>query len=978
MLRKSSSKKLLEWDLYVARRDAHIERAKQQKVQLRLLPTGFLFKQGQVRKNWKKRWFVIDYPHDAAAAETNTTSTNNTNNTSSSARRRLLYFTGERGELKGEFILDNTIVRIDDDTSRAYSFSLISSKKSLYLQASNEEERQLWACELDRNYRMQQNRKKFAEALKLIDDGQWFQKHTKSNNARLHLTLTASKDAITCRSETSSVPEAVIPLADIRSAREIDGMLEIIFCDERKSTMRRTESGSFKIKVRVGKSTGSSVAARSEVLPVLPGVEEEKDDGDGDGDVDDQEDGVTERRKEDRSRMWLLVCPDGLMAVDEWQYALNDIRSLIADDKDRGRRSMTFDMNDVGNGLRPLMTELADSKGGENGESRQQPVLSSGGEGEGGGGGGGGGSSSSSSGSGSRRKQVKRWDSFAPSHGVMSEHESSSPTTTPTAAGGGNKKHARGKSAKNAQADYIGPCLQHALRKYLTEEEEERMKKVEVEEKEKEKQQQSEKANKKISVTDRVAAVSEDPLTPEDFQAKVKMSSSLDMMKEYDFRSYAPEVFRRMRGLAGITNMEFAESMSSLSGGVVGEGKSGMVFFRSSDGRFIMKTLKESEKNFFYHKGVLEAYYRYMESHPNTLLCSFYGLFKIRFNRKKNDWIVVIVMENAFNTPLTLHTKFDLKGSTKNRYVDAKEQAAGCSVLKDLNFQSKIYLDQPDAHQFVQQAEEDASFLASYNMMDYSLLLGVHAPDLMESDEEEEEDHTSKLQRLTNGRDRWRRHQGGIEGRSQVPNQQNEVYFVSIIDFLQLYDTSKRLENAIKGKFMGKEREVSAVSGAKYAERFTTYVQTIVQEVIGVPSEEEKLKLAREELRKRVEEKKVNEEKRMQNVQEKNERIEQDRLKRVNTMSKIAEAEKQAKFLSKIRVSYFFPSFFGIFKVYHTGIAKAQRLIPFFFLYFSLALALALALSLCLTSRVVCPSSNIQGRENHLKDFLFFVMVLLV
>ena len=376
-----------------------------------------------------------------------------------------------------------------------------------------------------------------------------------------------------------------------------------------------------------------------------------------------------------------------------------------------------------------------------------------------------------------------------------------------------------------------------------------------------------------------------------------------------------------MRGLAGITNTEFAGSMSSLSGGVVGEGKSGMVFFRSSDGRFIMKTLKESEKNFFYHKGVLEAYYRYMESHPNTLLCSFYGLFKIRFNRKKNDWIVVIVMENAFNTPLTLHTKFDLKGSTKNRFVDAKEQAAGCSVLKDLNFQSKIYLDQPDAHQFVQQAEEDASFLASYNMMDYSLLLGVHAPDLMESDEEEE-DHTSKLQRLTNGRDRWRRHQGGIEGRSQVPNQQNEVYFVSIIDFLQLYDTSKRLENAIKGKFMGKEREVSAVSGAKYAERFTTYVQTITQEVIGVPSEEEKLKLAREELRKRVEEKKLNEEKRKQNVQEKNERIEQDRLKRVNTMSKIAEAEKQAKFLSKIRVSYFFSSFFQLFlvfsKVYHT------------------------------------------------------------
>ena len=125
----------------------------------------------------------------------------------------------------------------------------------------------------------------------------------------------------------------------------------------------------------------------------------------------------------------------------------------------------------------------------------------------------------------------------------------------------------------------------------------------------------------------------------------VKKSVITSTTKDYDFRSYAPQVFRRMRRCAGITNTNFAESMSSLSGGVVGEGKSGMVFFRSKDGKYIMKTLKESEKNFFYHKGVLEAYFKYMSNHPDTLLCSFYGLFKIRFNRKKNDWIVVIVME---------------------------------------------------------------------------------------------------------------------------------------------------------------------------------------------------------------------------------------------------------------------------------------------------------------------------------------------
>ena len=61
------------------------------------------------------------------------------------------------------------------------------------------------------------------------------------------------------------------------------------------------------------------------------------------------------------------------------------------------------------------------------------------------------------------------------------------------------------------------------------------------------------------------------------------------------------------------------------------------------------------------------------------------------------------------------------------------------------------------------------------------------------------------------------------------------------VDFLQLYDTSKKLENVIKGKLMGKEREVSAVSGDLYAKRFVTYVSTITESVVGVLSEKDKI-----------------------------------------------------------------------------------------------------------------------------------------
>jgi hypothetical protein len=930
--KRASTRKVDEWQQYKSRIEARKQRAASSNIVLRPLLEGYLFKQGSVRKNWKKRWFVIDYPNESITSATEagatgaaatgsssssssssssvatvTTATNNNNN-NANVRRRLLYFTSQGGDLKGEFILDNTIIRIDDDSDRAYSFSLVSSQKTLYLQASSEEERHYWACELDRNYWLQSERKKIAVAVKVLVDGHWFLSAT-SSSQKLFLTLNASKDALTCRTETSSVPEVTIPLDDLKNAvvtegtaantdtetekGVVDNLLELTFCHESKSLMRETTAGSFRSKKK---------------QPLNLHFQKEGDLKDDLKDVNDINDSITER-KSDGKRMWRFKSKD-IEMLHLYHLALNDIIAMIEREKDYGRKSVTFDDNNTGGEVTENLTVITGATETSEGITPQADAKYMG--------------------------TTKR-------NANVSKPLTPSPT-----------KKARGKSAKSAQSDFIGPCLSHAISQYLAEEEKENNSKTEI--------TNSDNTNDifKIDILP--------PLTSEDFQAKTRLTSSLEIRrvdsinekttgldssksetnksdtnktetnettttepttteptttktKEYDFRAYAPKVFHCLRQLAGITNNDFSKSMSSLSGGAVGEGKSGMVFFRSKDGRFIIKTLKESEKNFFYHKGVLEAYYKYMKSHTNTLLCSFYGLFKIRFNHKKNDWIVVIVMENAFNTKLKLHSKFDLKGSTKNRFVTEKEQAEGCSVLKDLNFQSKIYLNKEDAIQFIAQAEEDAAFLASHNMMDYSLLLGVHTPDLMESDEEEEDDDEmfqtvqesgSKL-RKTKKRDRWRRHHGGIEGRSPVPTSMNEVYFLSIIDFLQLYDTSKKLENAIKGKIMGREREVSAVSGIKYAERFTNYVKTVTEGVVGVMSEEEKVNLAREEFRKREEEKSARGVRRRQNVEAKNQKIQQEKIRRLSEEEQIARAERQALFLSKIRVSDLFESLYSIF-----------------------------------------------------------------
>ncbi|KAJ3092759.1 Phosphatidylinositol-4-phosphate 5-kinase [Physocladia obscura] len=75
-----------------------------------------------------------------------------------------------------------------------------------------------------------------------------------------------------------------------------------------------------------------------------------------------------------------------------------------------------------------------------------------------------------------------------------------------------------------------------------------------------------------------------------------------------------------------------------------------------------------------------------------------------------------------------IHETYDLKGSTVGRYVKP-EDVKPYSTLKDLNFLErgrKIQLGPRKKEIFLQQLERDVLFLQMMNIMDYSLLFGVH------------------------------------------------------------------------------------------------------------------------------------------------------------------------------------------------------------------------------------------------------------
>ena len=107
--------------------------------------SGYLYKQGSMRKNWKRRFFVIDYPMEdddtgdsVAAAENGRKKSwrrldprRRSQGDNALVERRLLYFSSPGGEFKGEFVLDNASVRVDDELGRPHAFSLVTGKRVL-------------------------------------------------------------------------------------------------------------------------------------------------------------------------------------------------------------------------------------------------------------------------------------------------------------------------------------------------------------------------------------------------------------------------------------------------------------------------------------------------------------------------------------------------------------------------------------------------------------------------------------------------------------------------------------------------------------------------------------------------------------------------------------------------------------------------------------------------------------------------------
>ncbi|KAL5231559.1 hypothetical protein ABZP36_030335 [Zizania latifolia] len=246
---------------------------------------------------------------------------------------------------------------------------------------------------------------------------------------------------------------------------------------------------------------------------------------------------------------------------------------------------------------------------------------------------------------------------------------------------------------------------------------------------------------------------------------------------------YYAKHFAALRKKCCPNDIDFIRSLSRCKRWSAQGGKSNVYFAKTLDERFIIKQVTRTELESFVD--FAPQYFKYLTesltSGSPTCLAKIVGLYQVNVKGLKGGREVkmdLMVMENLF-FERKISRVYDLKGSLRSRYTSSESKVLLDSNLIEALHTKPIFLGSKAKRRLERAVWNDTSFLATADVMDYSLLVGI--------DEEKKE------------------------------------LVIGIIDYLRQYTWDKQLETWVKASgILGgpKNESPTVISPMQYKKRF--------------------------------------------------------------------------------------------------------------------------------------------------------------
>ncbi|KAF8401165.1 hypothetical protein HHK36_014469 [Tetracentron sinense] len=201
---------------------------------------------------------------------------------------------------------------------------------------------------------------------------------------------------------------------------------------------------------------------------------------------------------------------------------------------------------------------------------------------------------------------------------------------------------------------------------------------------------------------------------------------------KYTVTCYYAKRFEALRRICCPSELDFIRSLCRCKKWGAQGGKSNVFFAKTLDDRFIIKQVTKTELESFIK--FAPEYFKYLSESIGTgsptCLAKILGIYQVtskHLKGGKESRMDVLVMENLlFGRNVT--RLYDLKGSSRSRYNP--DSSGSNKVLLDQNLieampTSPIFVGNKAKRLLERAVWNDTSFLASIDVMDYSLLVGV-------------------------------------------------------------------------------------------------------------------------------------------------------------------------------------------------------------------------------------------------------------